>query len=241
MKLFNKLIANSNKSSFTSSYSTLKVFFILIAVFGVYFFTIHPFVVKAVEEQLTSIVVSTSSESTSQLSPIGDSNNEYQSEYLSYTLRSQPSYITNDIESLIVTDARVIAMRDFLIDYSSPMYKDAEVFIEVADETGLDWRLVASISGVESAFGRLIPAGSYNGWGWKGDPTRDWSYFGSWENGITTVTEGLAYGYGTNLTPFDIEPTYCPPCGLNPEHAWANGVTNYMYELSYYLEQVEAD
>ena len=151
-------------------------------------------------------------------------------------------FTTNSSElfepSFTQTDPRVVAMRNFLVSYQSPMAGDAEVFIKEADRYGLDWRLVASISGVESAFGNLIPPGSYNGWGWKGDPARDWSHFGSWENGITTVTRGLALGYGTHLTPFEIEPTYCPPCGLNPRHEWANGVTRFMYLLNEEVEKL---
>ncbi|MCA9375027.1 glucosaminidase domain-containing protein, partial [Candidatus Dojkabacteria bacterium] len=143
---------------------------------------------------------------------------------------------TSDGKSEIVTsDSRVIAMRRFLVDYNSPMYPYAEVFIQEADKYGLDWRIVASISGVESAFGNLIPYRSNNAWGWKGDPTRDWSYFISWSEGIETVTKGLAQGYGTDLGPFDIVYTYCPPCGQTPGLPWAQGVTNYMNELSVYL------
>lgn len=140
---------------------------------------------------------------------------------------------------LITLDSRVLAMRKFLIDYNSPMYPYSNVFIEEADRTGLDWRMVAAISGVESAFGNLIPYKSNNGWGWKGGPGGSFSVFSSWGQGIRVVTEGLAYGYGTDLTPYDIEATYCPPCGQNPEHAWANGVNRYMVELNYYHDNLD--
>jgi len=138
-----------------------------------------------------------------------------------------------------IEDPRIIAMEEFLESYDSPLTPHSRTFINEADQYGLDWRLVASISGVESAFGELIPPGSYNGWGWKGDPTQEWSHFSGWDEAIATVTRGLALGYGITLTPFDIEPTYCPPCGRNPEHAWANGVTNYMNQLEALSETYE--
>lgn len=140
--------------------------------------------------------------------------------------------------SIVTTDTRIIAMRRFLIDYRSPLYPYADVFVNEADKYGLDWRLVASISGVESAFGNLIPYGSNNAWGWKGDPRRPWSMFPTWPDGIRTVTSRLALGYGTELTPFEIEPTYCPPCGRNPAHAWANGVTRFMNLLDEYEQEI---
>jgi hypothetical protein len=161
--------------------------------------------------------------------------------YNTVSTANQPSYISNVPSTIKTTDARAIAMYNFLLDYNSPMYPNAETFIEEADKYGLDWRLVASISGVESAFGRLIAPNSFNGWGWKGDPTQEWSHFDDWDHGITVVTERMALGYGIKLTPYQIEATYCPPCGANPAHAWANGVQGYMNALNIYLDEVEAE
>jgi len=155
----------------------------------------------------------------------------------------QLTYVEEDNNTsstdFVFADPRVIAMRKFLADYNSPMYPYADVFVYEADKTGLDWRLVASISGVESGFGKVIPLNTNNAWGWKGGPNGTWSSFATWKEGISTVTNGLAYGYGTNLTPFQIEPTYCPPCGVESGHPWANGVMKYMNDLSYYLNNLE--
>jgi hypothetical protein len=138
-------------------------------------------------------------------------------------------------------DPRVLAMQKFLLDYNSPMYPFARNFVEEADKYGLDWRLVVSISGVESAFGNLIPRGTNNAWGWRGEnPTeRGWSQFDTWGHGIAVVTRRMALGYGTHLTPFQIEATYCPPCGQNPASLWANGVTRFMRELDYYVANLD--
>lgn len=154
--------------------------------------------------------------------------------------KTNPLDLVSSRTKFYIKDPRVLAMYEFLGDYNSPMQPYAEIFITEADRYGLDWRFVASISGVESAFGRLIPhTGHFNGWGWRGGPGGAYSVFEDFGDGITHVTERLALGYGTNLTPFDIESTYCPPCGRNPEHPWASGVTRYMNELDYYLNNLE--
>lgn len=139
---------------------------------------------------------------------------------------------------LVTSDTRVIAMNRFLVDYHSPMAPYAETFVKAADDVGLDWRLVAAISGVESGFGRITPYNSKNAWGWRGGPGGDFSIFDTWEEGITHVTTRIAVGYGTNIDVFVMEPTYCPPCGMNPQHSWANGVQNYMSELSSYRKNL---
>jgi hypothetical protein len=174
---------------------------------------------------LTPVYANSMVESNYDLTSIGESN---------------PLDLVNSKTKFYIKDPRVLAMYEFLGDYNSPMQPYAEVFIIEADKYGLDWRFVASISGVESAFGSLIPhEGKYNAWGWRGGPNGSFSAFDSFADSITHITNGLAIGYGTNLTPFDIESTYCPPCGRNPKHPWANGVTRYMNELAYYLNNLE--
>lgn len=137
-------------------------------------------------------------------------------------------------------DPRIPAMIRFLEHYHSPMVKHAELFIIEADRYGLDWRLIVAISGVESAFGNLIPQGSHNGWGWRGrNPCdRGWSQFEDWEEAIIHITERMALGYGTDLSPYDIESTYCPPCGATGLNLWARGVTRFMNELEYYVDNL---
>ncbi|GAB4158208.1 MAG: hypothetical protein Fur003_1990 [Candidatus Dojkabacteria bacterium] len=189
---------------------------------------------QTLETQLIKSLQQNSVQASEPLSPINPLVNQYYISSVNINVKKQESTETGKGYGVVSTDPRVLAMRKFLIDYQSPMYKSAETFIIEADKTGLDWRLVAAISGVESAFGTITPSGSFNAWGWKGDPTREWSYFGTWDKGIAVVTEGLARGYGTNLTPRQIEPIYCPPCGQNPQHAWASGVTRFMNELDYY-------
>lgn len=96
----------------------------------------------------------------------------------------------------ITRDERVDTLRAYLTAHNSPLVGESAHFIAEADRLGLDWKLVAAIAGTESTFGKHVPTGSYNAWGW-GIPTGAQSgvAFGSWKQGITTVSEGLKYRY----------------------------------------------
>jgi hypothetical protein len=93
-------------------------------------------------------------------------------------------------------DARVAKLEAYLSAQGSPMQDEAAHFVAEADRLNLDWRLVVAIAGTESTFGKHVPGGSYNGWGW-GIPTgaKSGIAFASWKAGITTVSEGLKNRY----------------------------------------------
>lgn len=92
------------------------------------------------------------------------------------------------------TDNRVKILKTYLERYNSPLSEMAPVFVAEADKNNIDWRLVASIAGLESTFGKHIPYQSYNAWGWGiyGDNTHS---FESWEDGIATISKGLRTNY----------------------------------------------
>ena len=93
-------------------------------------------------------------------------------------------------------DQRVTHLKKFLETHGSPMSESADHFVAEADRLGLDWKLVAAIAGVESTFGKHIPANSYNGWGWGVFTGQsDGIHFKDWNDGITKVSEGLKYRY----------------------------------------------
>jgi hypothetical protein len=212
---------------------------LLALLFVIYSVTISPLIIAKTEDVLISKSISEENSSGITLSVLNSRKTDTISDLYTLSLNNNNNNPTlTGKNSFVTTDPRVLALRQYLIDYNSPMYPYAGVFISEADKYGLDWRLLVAISGVESAFGRLIPPGSHNGWGWKGDPTRDWSHFTSWTHAIEVITAGLALGYGIELTPFQIEPTYCPPCGRTPSHPWANGVTRFMNEMDEYLLSV---
>jgi hypothetical protein len=93
-------------------------------------------------------------------------------------------------------DNRVTILRAYLHTQDSPLTDDAATFIREADNNHIDWRLVAAIAGVESTFGKHIPGGSYNAWGWgvfTGE--QDGIHFDNWADGIAQVSEGLRKNY----------------------------------------------
>jgi hypothetical protein len=100
------------------------------------------------------------------------------------------------VASDATADTRVSRLRMFLKSYDSPLTGDAATFVQEADKYNLDWKLVAAIAGVESTFGKQIPTGSYNGWGWGVfTGTQSGVNFKDWAEGIAVVSEGLRKNY----------------------------------------------
>lgn len=156
------------------------------------------------------------------------------------------------IDSITTTsvkgDKRVVALYIFLEKYKSPMASPAvaKAFIDGADKNGFgdQWTLLPAISGIESAFGKLIPYHgstlSYNGWGWSGGSKYGrYTYFESWEDAATKISAGVAKGYGAKLSPEKMMATYCPPCAL-PENKgrWAKTVNRYIQEMNEIYESL---
>ena len=235
--------STENKSSKRSLFFNKKIFpfFILLPFFILYMVFISPQVETFFSGIALSEIRASREVTLNYLTPLNN-REMYTQDYNINTISTTNLFKeVNSRTEIRTEDPRVIAMQRFLLAYNSPMYPFAKTFITEADKYGLDWRLVASISGVESAFGNIIPRGTNNAWGWRGaNPTaQGWSQFDTWGHGIAVVTRGLAIGYGTHLTPFQIEATYCPPCGRNPAHLWANGVTRFMSELDYYVDNLD--
>jgi hypothetical protein len=141
--------------------------------------------------------------------------------------------IGSDIATM---DGRAAALRKYLRDQGSPLTSYAELIVKEADTYKLDWRLVPAISGIESRFCRITPVDTNNCWGWRGGPGGTWQSFEDYGVGIKVLTSRLALGYGTTLTPYDIEPAYCPPCAASG-HSWAKSVTQFMGGMSLYLDK----
>jgi hypothetical protein len=204
-----------------------------------YYIFASPHIEKVMVDAIEQSIQNSSQTQINSLSPVFDIH-IYSPEYnLSSTVSSTQK---TGVSRFLTIDPRILAMNKFLTDYHSPMAQYANVFVTEADRYGLDWRLVASISGIESAFGNIVPGGnSNNAWGWRGinKNANGWSVFATWTDGIKEITRGLAEGYGVTLTPFDIEPSYCPPCAEGTAHVWANGVTRYMKELDYYADNLD--
>ncbi len=124
-------------------------------------------------------------------------------------------------------DKREEVLEDFLFLYDSPLAPYAQDFVENADKYNLDWRLVASIAGLESTFGKQVPFNSYNAWGW-GIYSDNVIRFNSWPEGIETISKGLRERYLKELpesNPYVIGPTYA----ASP--TWAQRVSYFMARI----------
>ena len=120
---------------------------------------------------------------------------------------SETNTIVHQIESKKL-DSRAKILVAYLSTFNSPLQDNAQDFIDAADTYNLDWKMVASIAGVESTFGKQIPGG-YNAWGWGVYGTQA-IYFSSWRDGIFTVSKGLRENYlNKGLTdPYSINRIY---------------------------------
>lgn len=129
-----------------------------------------------------------------------------------------------------VKDSRADRLEAYLASHNSPLSLEANSFVAEADRLHLDWRLVAAIAGVESTFGKHIPTGSFNAWGW-GVFTGQQSgvYFKDWADGITQVSEGLAQNYFAKgaKTIYDVGWIYA-----------ANGIS-WGNHVQFFLDQIE--
>jgi hypothetical protein len=106
-------------------------------------------------------------------------------------------------------DYRVENLRNFLEKFNSPLSPYAQDIVNYADSNGLDYRLVPAITGVESTFGKFIPNGSYNAYGWVNG---NYS-FTSWTDSISTVSATLNSQYINKGAPTisQIAKRYAPP------------------------------
>jgi len=122
-------------------------------------------------------------------------------------------------------DRKAEILAQYLAKYNSPLQYHAQDFIDAANTYNLDWKLVASIAGVESTFGKQIPGG-YNGWGW-GVYGNQAIFFNSWTEAIFTISKGLRENY--------INKGYTEPYSMNRIYAaspaWGSHVTYFMQDL----------
>lgn len=91
-------------------------------------------------------------------------------------------------------DNRVTILKKYLEEKSSPLAPYALRFVTEADKNNIDWRLLVSISGVESTFAQQLPQNSYNAWGW-GIYGNNTFKFSSYDEAITTISLALRDTY----------------------------------------------
>lgn len=130
---------------------------------------------------------------------------------------------TRQDDTKLSKDVRVTAIQNVLKKYDSILVGEAKHYVYYADKHGIDWRLLVSISGLESYFGARFVPGTYNAYGWGGG----YIYFESWEEGIDKISYALKKNYydkGAN-TVYKIGPIYAE----SPH--WAERVTYFMSQI----------
>ena len=123
---------------------------------------------------------------------------------------------------------KVRALEEFFEGYKSPLKDHSEKFVAVAEENGMDYRLLPAISCMESSCGKKLIEGSYNPFGW-GIYGNNAIYFENYDKAIETVGKGIKQNYldkGFD-TPKKIAPIYTPPNHVN----WLSGVTFFMEKI----------
>ena len=99
-------------------------------------------------------------------------------------------------------DCTLAASIDSYLDSKgSPMVGQGQTLDTAGQRYDVDPRLLVSIAGAETSFGKNITAGQYNvlNWLWNGGPLN--SPFASWQTAITSVAKGLSRNYDlTNVS-----------------------------------------
>lgn len=123
------------------------------------------------------------------------------------------------------TDNRAQALYTILSQRHSPLAAYAQYIVQESDANGIDWTLIAAISGKESGFGINMPEGSYNAWGIGG---RSFRYFSSWEESIAFEAALLGRDYRYNEYA-GIQYKYCPSSECSD--TWTQDVTQFSQEI----------
>ena len=135
---------------------------------------------------------------------------------------SQPNF------QIVAADARAKLIDDFFRSYNSPMIGLGSDIVIAADKYHIPFGLLPAIAQCEGNLGKAMPPNSFNpyGFGIYGDQM---TKFGSWQEGIETVTKTLRRDYfdqGLD-TPDKIMKKYTPPS----TGSWAFCVNKFLEEL----------
>ena len=138
---------------------------------------------------------------------------------------SSAQLATNQVKNWYGVDTRVKALKNVFARHNSPLVDYAPAYVKYADAYGVDWKLLPSISGLESSFGVYLMPGSYNGYGWGGGLI----YFQSWEDGIRTINKALRENYMDRWGATDV-------WSIGPIYAesptWSVRVNSFMSEIN---------
>lgn len=130
--------------------------------------------------------------------------------------------------SVNAEDGRVEAVRNFFLKYNSILSNYASEIVMAADHYNVPYNLLPAIAMQESGGCQIIPINSFNCYGYgiyKGHVTR----FGSYEEGIDTVTHALAKHYINKglVSPEQIMTVWDPVSS----GGWSHGVNFFLGQL----------
>jgi hypothetical protein len=138
-----------------------------------------------------------------------------------------------DVDVTVVgsSDKRVKALQSVFTRYNSPLLPYASTYVEKADKYGIDWKLLPSIAGLESSFGKRQMPGSHNSYGWGGGHI----YFDSYEHGIDTINKAFKERYAARgaTTVESIGPIYAE------SKTWVPRVKSFMSKFEAELAHLE--
>jgi hypothetical protein len=139
-----------------------------------------------------------------------------------------PSNQNSFEDDIVQEEARVETIRQFLAKYNSPLEPHAEFIVQIADQYGIDHRLIPAIAMQESNLCKKSRPEAYNCWGY-GIYGKNYMHFDNYEQAIETVTKSLATTYKSKglHTPEEIMTRYTP----SSNGSWARGVTYFMEQL----------
>ena len=124
-----------------------------------------------------------------------------------------------------VEDIRVTALQNIFTKYNSPLFPYAKAYVVLADKYGVDWKLLPSIAGLESSFGKALLSGTHNAYGWGGGTI----YFKSWEDGIEIINKAIKENYYNKWNAVDVW-TIGPIYAESP--TWSVRVNKFIQEIN---------
>jgi hypothetical protein len=143
------------------------------------------------------------------------------------SVRAESSHPENSFEKIEFKQIdRADTLRKFFKKYNSPLADNADTFIKVADQYGIDYRIMPAITGVESTFARFYIPNTHNPFGWGSGRIA----FKSFDEAIEGVAKGLNEIYLSKGrdTVEKIAPVYNPP---HPT-TWSRNVNYFMGKIS---------
>lgn len=137
------------------------------------------------------------------------------------------SEITTSIKAERINRQKILTA--FFSKNNSPLVKNVNKFVEIADKYNIDYRLMPAISCTESSCGKFLIERSHNpfGWGIYGNTVTS---FKSYDDAIEKVAQGLSKGYISKGydTPEEIGPIYTPP-----------SYTHWMRATRFFMNQID--